>query len=600
MNLWDTNVMKNADGFFYFRFWLTERLNELAPVRLLGGTPWFAWYYSLMGCRIGRDCHIGNNSVIRIPQLVQIGNDCSIGSAVTFNNAMVDSGDIFRIGEIKIGDGVVIGATSVINDQVTMEECSELGPMSTLQSQCVVPKFAVFDGSPSRFLRVRDPFAEVASFPASAKTKVGCCWSIFKMTNYVITAVIISVAFFLVVFPGIIVVDAIEVRLHQAGTHWKITIMLEFLALAIPISVILITGAFVLTSIVRRLIMRPVTPGVYSLSSWTYYRKWANMQLQEQALDILFGLFASVYSQFWFRAIGAKVGARTEISNATLSTPGLVEFGDESFGADAVVVGDEDVRFSVVTINSVKIGRRTFLGNSAYIPDGTILPNDVLIGVLSRPPKNELLKPGQTWIGSPAILVPKRAVDGQNFPKHLTFYPSRLRLLSRALVELIRIVLPLAVLVAGAYNIIFLISPLQNPLEIVGGLIALSSAFGFACFVLVFIAKWVLIGRYRPSNYPMWTAPVWMSEMVTSLYYQMAVLNFLNAFKGTPFLPWFLWSLGCNIGRNVFLDTTEVTEFDCVTIGGTFVACSYTYYTDHCFCRRCHFEFWKCTANTSV
>jgi non-ribosomal peptide synthetase-like protein len=37
--------------------------------------------------------------------------------------------------------------------------------------------------------------------------------------------------------------------------------------------------------------------------------------------------------------------------------------------------------------------------------------------------------------------------------------------------------------------------------------------------------------------------------------------------RGTPWLPLAFNLLGSKIGRGVYLDTTDITEFDCVTIG---------------------------------
>ena len=64
----------------------------------------------------------------------------------------------------------------------------------------------------------------------------------------------------------------------------------------------------------------------------------------------------------------------------------------------------------------------------------------------------------------------------------------------------------------------------------------------------------------------MWTLFVWVSEAVTNLYESLAVPNFLNYLRGTPLLPWALRLLGVHIGRGVYLDTTDFTEFDCVRI----------------------------------
>lgn len=79
--------------------------------------------------------------------------------------------------------------------------------------------------------------------------------------------------------------------------------------------------------------------------------------------------------------------------------------------------------------------------------------------------------------------------------------------------------------------------------------------------------KWALIGRYKTRSAPMWTMFVWVSEGITSLYESIAIQNCLNYVRGTPFLPMLLRLLGVKVGKNVYLDTADITEFDCVSIG---------------------------------
>jgi non-ribosomal peptide synthetase-like protein len=91
--------------------------------------------------------------------------------------------------------------------------------------------------------------------------------------------------------------------------------------------------------------------------------------------------------------------------------------------------------------------------------------------------------------------------------------------------------------------------------------------FGIASFLLVVALKWLLVGRYSPRAVPMWTPFVWISEAITSLYESLAVPNFLDVLRGTPMLPWVLRWLGTRIGKGVYMNTTDLTEFDCVRIG---------------------------------
>ena len=91
--------------------------------------------------------------------------------------------------------------------------------------------------------------------------------------------------------------------------------------------------------------------------------------------------------------------------------------------------------------------------------------------------------------------------------------------------------------------------------------------FGLATFLFVAVFKWLAVGRYGQRAVPMWTPFVWLSEAATNLYEGVAVPWFLRYLRGTPWLSDALRLLGADIGRGVYLDTTDFTEFDCVHIG---------------------------------
>ena len=134
----------------------------------------------------------------------------------------------------------------------------------------------------------------------------------------------------------------------------------------------------------------------------------------------------------------------------------------------------------------------------------------------------------------------------------------------------LRIVLPLAFITASGYLIVLAVMPIAEQerwLEMAAALAVAGCLFGWASFLLVVVLKWTLIGRYQPRSAPMWSPFVWLSEAVTNVYESLAVPNFLGFLRGTPMLPWAFRMLGARIERGVFLDTTDLTEFDCVQIG---------------------------------
>ena len=65
----------------------------------------------------------------------------------------------------------------------------------------------------------------------------------------------------------------------------------------------------------------------------------------------------------------------------------------------------------------------------------------------------------------------------------------------------------------------------------------------------------------------MWTSKVWRSEAVTSTYEALSVPFLLDFMRGTPWLPVILRVLGIKTGKRVWMNTTDVTEYDMVHIG---------------------------------
>jgi len=79
--------------------------------------------------------------------------------------------------------------------------------------------------------------------------------------------------------------------------------------------------------------------------------------------------------------------------------------------------------------------------------------------------------------------------------------------------------------------------------------------------------KTILIGRYKPDSKPLWSTFVWRNEFINSISENLVYPFFESMFLGTPFAPIYFRIMGCKIGKKVFMETTEITEFDLVTIG---------------------------------
>ena len=346
----------------------------------------------------------------------------------------------------------------------------------------------------------------------------------------------------------------------------------SYLLLAPGLALLYVTLMCLLTVAAKWLLLGRLKPGVYPLASWFYVRFWFVRQLGELALDLLHPIYATLYVAPWYRALGAKVGRRAEISTATSVVHDLVAIGPESFIADGVVFGGARVEPGVLRLESTRIGHRTFVGNSAFLPTGADLGDEVLIGVLSKPPEcpAQALETGSTWFGAPPIRLPRRQSFAV-FDEGARFNPSKRLVATRLAIEFVRLILSLTVFI-GLFSIV---------LTIMGNLAdahlgawwmtlafpALYLGFCLAAGAFVVLLKWIVVGRYKPLTRPLWSLFVWRTELVTSTYENLAVPLLLEPLRGTPYLNLYLRLLGCKIGRRVYTDTTDITEHDLVEVG---------------------------------
>ncbi len=549
-------------GAVYFRWWLAGKFGELPDVYQLAGTPWMPLYLRALGARIGRDVMI-DSITLGAPELLTVEDGVSIGTFVNIENARVEAGELV-LGPVRLKRESVVDSYSVLEEDTTLGEGARLCGQSALGAGGEVPDGKIWEGAPAAPSRQRNDSLPPRPQVSRARR---CGMALFSAAS----ALMVSILFFLPTFPAFIMIDWLDVRtwdIFESEPSPLAAFGLFFL-LAIPASALLASLTMLVTSALRRLLPRQ-TAGMSSMHSMAFWRKRLMTLILDSSLHVLHGVYASIFAPVWLRMLGVQVGRHAEISTAEGMVPELLSLGDDSFIADGAMLGDEEVRGGWMILKPTRIGHRSFVGNGAYVPDGATVPDDVLIGVQTRAPRNEQLKPGQTWLGSPPMLLPAREQVG-GFAESLTFRPSAARRWGRGFVESLRIVLPLAFVIAAGYLIVELVMPLADEdywvAKIAGALALAGVLFGASSFILVVALKWLLVGHYRPRAAPMWTPFVWISEAVTNLYESLAVPNFLDVLRGTPMLPWALRLLGVRIGRGVYMNTTDVTEFDCVCIG---------------------------------
>ncbi len=546
-------------GVYYYRWWLSQKFLGLTHMKWFQASPIMRLYLQALGAKIGEGA-ILSEIEIGAPDLITIGAGACLGSKIKFANARVEGGELI-VGRVEIGADAYMGTSCVVEEDVVIGESAELKDLTSIQSGARIGPREIWDGSPG----VKTGMVDLAELPEPAvATPARRAFNTFIYTFLLLIVPPISL---LPIFPSFWVFDHVDDWFGIIDTS-RLVYLATIPLMAWPTSFVLVLITVALVAAIRWIILPSVREGVYSVHSGFYVRKWAVALVTEVTLDTLSSLYATVYMRNWYRLMGAKIGKDAEISTNLAGRYDLIEIGEKCFIADEVVLGDEDIRRGHMYLKKTRTGARVFIGNDGVLPPGADIPDGALIGIKSKPPANDLLSPGDTWFGSPPIKLPVR----QKFDtgSYWTYEPPKWKKFVRAAFEAVHISLPTMLFISfGTWAVEVIAPPLLAGrwIELILVFMACSVAISLAMGLVVVAVKWATMGRYEPVIKPMWSFWAMRTEAVAVMYWGLSGRVLLDHLRGTPFLPWALRTLGAKIGKGVYMDMMDITEFDCVHVG---------------------------------
>ena len=90
---------------------------------------------------------------------------------------------------------------------------------------------------------------------------------------------------------------------------------------------------------------------------------------------------------------------------------------------------------------------------------------------------------------------------------------------------------------------------------------------GLVALVAAVLAKWVLVGRIRAGEQPLWSSFVWRNEVADMFVELMAAPWVARPASGTPVLNLMLRLLGSRVGRGVWCESYWLPEADLISLG---------------------------------
>lgn len=547
-------------GVYYFRWWFVNAVQSIVPIEYLAGTPLLGLFYRLLGARIGTNVHLAAHLSTAF-DLVSIGDDSSIGTDTALLAHTVREGRLI-LQPVRIGQRCYVGNRAIVAGGSELADGARLEELSMLPAGMSIPAGQTWRGSPARQIAGREEHEQLAKTSADhgQVARPGCVTRFAFGILHAAGVLIVPVFVICAIFPGMMLMNYFD----QIDETYFFLVVAPLVAVSFVVLLCLEIVVF------KWLLLGRVRPGRYSLFSGFYLRKRFVDQLMELSLDVLSPLYSTIYLAPWYRMLGAKLGRRAEISTASSISPDLLSIDDEGFIADCVSLGAGQVENNSLSIARTHVGRRSFIGNSAVLPPGTIVGDNCLIGCLSSPPPNGAAARAETsWLGSPGFLLPQRQRHGE-FSEETTFNPTPLLRLQRAVIEFFRVIGPstgFIILTSLLLSAVVLIRDAATDAHWLLLFPLLYAAAGTGACAVVIALKWVLLGRFRPGERPLWSTFIWRNELVTSMHENLSDPFLVEKLRGTPFIAWFFRLLGAKIGKRAYIDTTCFTEYDLVHVG---------------------------------
>ncbi|MBS0350408.1 MAG: amino acid adenylation domain-containing protein [Proteobacteria bacterium] len=522
---------------FYFRWWLVRQIERLfSPIRFLAGCPLFNIYCRLQGAKIGKNCYIGTVNIATF-DLLAIGDNTSINQDAGINGYIVENGNLI-IGTNTIGSRCFIGSRAVLEINSVMEDDSFLEDCSMLARNSTIGKGQHYFGSPAMPANQGEPIPElpnqVEKISFNKKLLHGFCYYF----GFILLEIVYTAAF----LPGLVLIY-----------HYSLN-LLSSIFIAAPLGgLAFMICLYSMIIILKKLFTRKIKPGTYATESGFFIRKWIIDLLMH--LPEIEALAESIYAPYFWRCLGSKIGKKVEVADLPHVTPDMITIQDGGFSAGAVFAGVPRIYLGKVTYSPVVIGANTFIGNRATIPLGIQFGEKCLLGCLSIAPENEQAKkPEMAWLGSPPIFLPRREVH-TGFPDKLTFNPPKYLFWIRAMIEIIRIMVPATFSFLIAIGILKCFFYLNDHYSLINLFLLLPTCSGMVFVLAGFLAiaiKWLLMGKYQPVIKPLWSVFIWKSDLLERLDNIIFSRVVLAPFMGTPFVSLFLRLMGVKIGKRLF------------------------------------------------
>jgi non-ribosomal peptide synthetase-like protein len=298
-------------------------------------------------------------------------------------------------------------------------------------------------------------------------------------------------------------------------------------------------------------------PGRHRLWGWFYLRWWLAERIASLAPT---GFLAGTpLLPAYLRLLGAGIGRDVHLGSDDIGAPDLISIGDETSIGDDATLNNVSVEEGWLKIGRIEVGRRCFVGARAVVGLDTKIEDGGRLEDLSLLPTGGRIPAGESWAGSPAIVVQAFSLppEEQAESLHHNALLHALGVLLLPCTYLLALLPGMLAMVELGGRVGWQRSLLAAPLVAVSFIVLLC--------IEIAVLKWVLLGRVKAGRYAIRSGfylRKWFVDQLMGLS-----LDVMGPLYATLYLaPWYRL-LGARLGKNAELSTACSASPDLLDVG---------------------------------
>tara|TARA_B100000287_G_scaffold143256_1_gene135094 strand:- start:943 stop:1650 length:708 start_codon:yes stop_codon:yes gene_type:complete len=139
--------------------------------------------------------------------------------------------------------------------------------------------------------------------------------------------------------------------------------------------------------------------------------QWAFLSVIDRlAKPCVYHMVPSWITNFYYRAMGCKIGKDAIISSDRINDAYMVEIGHGSIIGSRALITAHIAEKNNLVLSPISIGNNCLIGLGAQINPGCVIEDNVVIASRAIVPKYTTVPSGETWAGIPAKSIKKKKV----------------------------------------------------------------------------------------------------------------------------------------------------------------------------------------------